>query len=156
MRATDPRTTDNPPGFVDEDDPDAPGWQHWWLPDPARFNAFIGQISVKVEDGIARVRMMPAQRHANLRGHVHGGALLGFIDTALFAAGRGLGVLSVGTAMTLDLSTQFIAGAHLSKPLEARVELLRETGRLLFLRGLVVQDEATVASFLGTVRKPPA
>ena len=35
----------------------------------------------------------------------------------------------------------------------ARVELLRETGRLLFLRGLVVQEAGTVASFSGTVRK---
>jgi acyl-coenzyme A thioesterase PaaI-like protein len=150
-------TSEQPrPGFIYEDDPDAPGWKRWWLPDAQRFNAFIGPISVKVEGGVARVRMRPEQRHSNLRGHVHGGALLGFIDVALFAAGRGLGVLSVGTAMTLDLSTQFIAGADLTKPVEARIELLRETGRLLFLRGLIVQDDVTVASFLGTVRKPSA
>ncbi len=140
--------------FVYEDDPDAPGWKRWWLPAPNRFNAFLGPISVKVEDGIARVRMVPEERHSNLRGHVHGGALLGFIDVALFAAGRGFGVLGAGTAATLDLSVQFIAGGDLARPLEARVELLRETGRLLFLRGLVVQDDETVASFSGTVRKP--
>jgi hypothetical protein len=40
------------------------------------------------------------------------------------------------------------------EPLEARIELLRETGRMLFLRGLIVQDSAgTVASFSGTLRK---
>jgi hypothetical protein len=33
--------------------------------------------------------------------------------------------------------------------------VLRETGRLIFLRGLVVQDEDLVASFTGTVRKAP-
>jgi hypothetical protein len=33
------------------------------------------------------------------------------------------------------------------------VELLRETGRLAFLRGLIVQDDDIVASFEGTVRK---
>jgi uncharacterized protein (TIGR00369 family) len=143
-------------GFVYEDDPDAPGWKRWWLPDSQRYNAFIGPMSVKVEDGIARVRMRPHERHSNLRGHVHGGALLGFIDVALFAAGRGFGVLGVGTAATLDLSVQFIAGGDLAQPLEARIELLRETGRLLFLRGLVVQADATVASFTSTVRKPSA
>jgi len=31
---------------------------------------------------------------------------------------------------------------------------LRETRRLIFLRGLVVQGEAVVASFSGTIRKP--
>ena len=42
--------------------------------------------------------------------------------------------------------------------MEARVELLRETGRLLFLRGLVVQGDADakVAAFSGTIRKPTA
>ncbi|MCW3835323.1 PaaI family thioesterase [Sphingomonas canadensis] len=143
-----------PPKIVYEDDPGTPGWKRWSLPDPTLFNAFLGPILVKVEDGIARVRMQPAPRHANLRGHVHGGALSGFIDVALFAASRGFGVLQFGTAATLDLSIQFIAGASIERPVEARVELLRETGRLLFLRGLIVQDDATVASFSGTVRKP--
>ena len=42
--------------------------------------------------------------------------------------------------------------------MEARVELLRETGRLLFLRGLVVQgdDAEVMAEFSGTIRKPSA
>lgn len=142
------------PLFVYEDAPGAPGWKRWSLPDPTLFNAFLGPILVKVEDGIARVRMDPERRHANLRGHVHGGALLGFIDVALFAAGRGLGVLEAGVAATVDLSVQFIAGGSLEEPVEARVELLRETGRLLFLRGLVVQEAGTIASFSGTVRKP--
>ena len=42
--------------------------------------------------------------------------------------------------------------------MEARIELLRETSRMLFLRGLVVQDDRpTIASFTGTLRKstPP-
>ncbi len=141
-------------GFVYEDDPDAPGWKRWWLPDANRFNAFLGPISVKVEDGVARVRMRPEPHHSNLRGNVHGGLLLGFIDVALFAAARGFDVLSVSGAATVDLSTQFIAGADIAKPVEARIELLRETGRLLFLRGLIVQGDNKVASFSGTIRKP--
>jgi uncharacterized protein (TIGR00369 family) len=144
------------PAFVYEDDPDSPGWKRWWLPEPNRFNAFLGPISVKVEEGIARVRMQPAERHANLRGQVHGGALLGFMDVALFAAARGFGVLTGHTAATLDLSVQFISGGDIDEPLEARIELLRETRRLLFLRGLVVQEAGVVASFTGTVRKPSA
>ncbi len=35
------------------------------------------------------------------------------------------------------------------------IELLRETGRMLFLRGVLRQDEATLASFLGTLREVP-
>jgi hypothetical protein len=58
-----------------------------------------------------------------------------------------------------DLTTQFIAGAPLGDGhIEARVELLRETGRLLFMRGLIVQGESAdapiIVSFTGTIRKP--
>ncbi|MDQ2878277.1 MAG: PaaI family thioesterase [Pseudomonadota bacterium] len=147
--------TDAPsPFFVYEDDPDEPGWKRWQFRDATRFNAFIEPLHVRVEDDIARVRMMPRHEHSNMRENVHGGALLGFMDVALFAAARGFGVLTAGGAVTLDLSAQFIGGGMIGRPLEARVELLRETSRMLFLRGLIVQEGAPViASFTGTLRK---
>ena len=156
--------TDTSPSatFLYEEHPDHPGWMRWGFTDPSRYNSFLGPMMVRVEGGIARVRMTAERRHSNLRDSVHGGALLGFIDVALFAASRSFGLITAGSAVTLDLSTQFIGGGRIGEPLEAQVELLRETGRLLFLRGLVVQDEEKVASFSATIRKsarvaaPPA
>jgi uncharacterized protein (TIGR00369 family) len=144
--------------FTYEDDPAAPGWKRWQFRDPTRFNAFIEPLHVRVEDGTARVRMMPRHEHSNMRNDVHGGALLGFMDVALFAGARGLGVLVAGGAVTLDLSAQFIGGGRIGEPLEARVELLRETTQMLFMRGLIVQEgQPVIASFTGTLRKssPP-
>ena len=129
------------------------GWREWALSDPTRFNSLLGPFHVKVEDGIARVRMTPRHEHSNLRDSVHGGALLGFIDVALFAASRSFGLITAGTAVTLDLSTQFIGSSVIGRPIEARIELLKETGRLLFMRGTVVQDDV-IAAFSGTIRKP--
>ena len=160
--------TDAPsPFFTYRDDPANPGWKLWEASDPTRFNSLLGELSVRVDDEIARVRMTPERRHSNLRDHVHGGALLGFIDMAMFAACRGFGVLTAGAAVTLDLSTQFIGGGVIGVPIEAQVELLRETGRMLFVRGIVVQarpdadgdgSEERIAAFSGTLRKstPPA
>lgn len=147
--------TDTPsPVFSYEDDPELPGWKRWQFRDSTRYNAFIEPLHVRVEGDIARVRMLPRRAHSNMRDNVHGGALLGFMDVALFAAARGFGVLGAGGAVTLDLSAQFIGGGVVGVPLEARIELLRETGRMLFLRGLVVQDDVpTIASFTGTLRK---
>ncbi len=151
--------TDTPlPVFSHEDDPELPGWKRWQFRDTTRYNAFIEPLHVRVEGEIARVRMLPRHEHSNMRDNVHGGALLGFMDVALFAAARGFGVLGAGGAVTLDLSAQFIGGGMIGVPLEARIELLRETSRMLFLRGLVVQDDRpTIASFTGTLRKstPP-
>jgi acyl-coenzyme A thioesterase PaaI-like protein len=143
------------PRFTFTDDPDLPGWKRWELTDPTRFNALFGPLSAKLEDGVARIRFSPGHEHSNMSENVHGGALLGFIDMALFAAARTFGVLGAGGASTLDLSTHFIAGAPIAAgPVEARIELLRETGRLLFLRGLIYQGETLVTEFAGTIRKP--
>ncbi len=146
--------------FTYHEAPDHPGWMSWELADPTRFNALFGPFLLKVEDGMARVRMTPRHEHSNLSNKVHGGALLGFVDMAIFAAARGFGLIEAGTAVTLDLSAQFIGRAEIDATVEARVELLRETGRLLFLRGLVVQPlaegEEVVLSFSATIRKPSA
>ncbi|KQT32875.1 phenylacetic acid degradation protein [Sphingomonas sp. Leaf412] len=130
----------------------------WRFRDDTRYNSFLGEIIVRIEDGQARVRMTPERRHSNFGENVHGGALLGFIDVALFAAIRGLGLIEAGPAVTLDLNTHFIGAGRVGQPLEARVEMLRETRRLIFLRGLLVQQvgdsDAVVCEFSGTIKKP--
>jgi uncharacterized protein (TIGR00369 family) len=141
------------PAFHYYDDPDRPGWKRWELADPTRYNAFLGPIAVKVEDGIARVVMTPERRHSNLADRMHGGAMMGFIDCAMFAACRSFGVLKAGAALTLDLATQFIGAPLIGEDVEARIELLRETGRFLFVRGIAVQRDEVVANFSGTLRK---
>ena len=147
-------TESSPPAtFVYEEHPDHPGWMRWGFSDPTRYNSFLGPMMVRIEGGIALVRMTPERRHSNLRDNVHGGTLLGFVDVALFAASRSFGLITAASAVTLDLSTQFIGGGRIGEPIEAQVELLRETGRLLFLRGLIVQGEEKIMSFSATIRK---
>jgi len=138
------------------------GWVSWNLKDPSRFNAFIEPLSVRVEpptsDGRprARVRMLPERKHSNLGDNVHGAVTLALVDIALFAASHQFGSLDAGHSVTLDLSTQFVGAGRVGEPMDALVELVRETGRLIFLRGLVVQGEGDahiVLSFAGTIRK---
>jgi acyl-coenzyme A thioesterase PaaI-like protein len=62
---------------------------------------------------------------------------------------------NVAQAVTLDCSVQFLSGGAIGVPLDAEVELLRETGRLAFFRGRVLQGEEVVAAFTGTLRKAP-
>ena len=106
------------------------------------------------DDGRARVRFWPGTRHQNPMGHVHGGALMAFVDMALFAGAHELGLRPVTSAVTLDAGVQFIDGGQIGAPMDAVVELLRETGRLAFIRGLLEQEGRIIASFSGTFRKP--
>jgi uncharacterized protein (TIGR00369 family) len=144
------------PRFNDDPDPDNPGWYHWSVTDERRFNASVmGKMMVRPEgEGHARVRMFPTIKHTNLMGNLHGGTILSLIDVAMFAGSRMFGLIEAGTAVTLDMSTQFIGAGQMDLPLDAEVELLKETKRLLFLRGLVVQGDARIAAWSGTIRKP--
>jgi uncharacterized protein (TIGR00369 family) len=135
--------------------PDHPGWWTWDIDGPDRFNTTIAPLLVrKGDDGRGWCRMFPEGKHANLGRVVHGGAMMTFIDMALFAGGAMTGA-NVARAVTLDCSVQFLGPAAIGSPLNAEVELLRETGRLAFLRGRVLQEEQLVAAFTGTLRKAP-
>jgi len=134
-------------------DPDHPGWWTWALADDTRFNAVIGKLLVRADGpGRASCRMFPEEAHSNLGDMVHGGAILTFIDMALFAGGRLAGA-NVMRAVTLDLSTRFLSPGRIGVPLDAEVELLRETKRLAFFAGKVMQEGELVASFSGALRK---
>jgi acyl-coenzyme A thioesterase PaaI-like protein len=137
-----------------EPDPDHPGWWTWDLPDADnRYNATLGKLLVRGEGGgKARCRMFPDVAQSNLGNIVHGGAILTFIDMAMFAGGYAAGG-DLGPSVTLDLSAQFLSAAKLGLPLDCSVDLLRESKRLAVMRGLVEQEGTIVAAWSGTLRK---
>jgi acyl-coenzyme A thioesterase PaaI-like protein len=136
-------------------DPDNPGWHHWNLKDETLFNgAVMGKLITRVdEDGKARLRMFPERRHENLSGVIHGAITLSLIDISLFVTMHRIGTGNAGPSVTLELSTQFVGAGNVGMPLDAVTEIVRETGKLVFVRGMVVQEEHVVASFSGIVRK---
>ena len=141
--------------FDSQPDPDNPGWLNWNLADDSRFNGqAMGHLIARAEGTRgARLRLMPEKRHSNLHDKVHGGATLALIDIALFGGARIALGADIEGAVTLDLSTHFIGGGIIGQPLDAVTEVLKETRRLVFLRGVVEQGDHLVASFSGTLRK---
>ncbi|MGB3738713.1 MAG: PaaI family thioesterase [Pontixanthobacter sp.] len=137
---------------------DAPGWYSWDMKDDSRFNSqVLGPMRVRHEGDFCRLRMFPKHKHTNLQDMIHGAATLALIDISLFSAMHILCESEAGMAVTLELSTQFIGAGRIDEPLDSVVEIMRETGRMIFLRGTVVQQDHLVASFSGLVRKasPP-
>lgn len=144
------------PVFDYREDPANPGWSTWRLRDDTRFNSVVlGNMIVRVEGDRCRLRMYPERKHTNLQNMVHGAITLSLIDVSMFAAMRTLTGGDAGPAVTVELSTQFIGAGQPEQPLDAVVEVLRETGRMLFMRGQVVQGDHLVAAFSGLVRKAP-
>jgi uncharacterized protein (TIGR00369 family) len=141
--------------------PDYPGWMAWTLrpQDEHRFNRQFQPLLVRKEaSGDATARFFPNESHSNIANNLHGGALLSFLDIAMFAGARAMGVLVAAAAVTADIQVQFVSGGRIDRAIDARVELVRETRSLIFLRGIVVQaddtgGETTIASFTGLLKK---
>ncbi|PZU58012.1 MAG: phenylacetic acid degradation protein [Sphingobium sp.] len=140
--------------FQHAPDPDNPGWTLWGGHDTGLFSSHFDPIRVRADgEGKARVRCIPGDGLKNYSGNVHGGAMAGFVDIALFAGMWACGVADEAGATTVDLSIQYQSVALVGEPLDVEVEIMRETGRMLFMRGLVTQQAGVTASFLATIRK---
>jgi uncharacterized protein (TIGR00369 family) len=133
--------------------PEHPGWYEWRVPGP--FNReVIGTLLVREESaGLARTRIVPAAHMGNVHGAVHGGIISAFADASLFAGPGLLTGQDLAASVTIELSVQFIGVGSMDEPLDALVSVLRETGRMIFVQGRVLQGEGIVAGFSGIVRK---
>jgi acyl-coenzyme A thioesterase 13 len=135
-------------------DPDTPGWYSWGDFPRGSFASRTGRLLFR-PDGPGRglARMMPDETHLNMGGSLHGGAVMSFIDMALFAGGRCAG-MGEGHYVTLDCSTRFIARGRIGVPLDAHVRLLKQTaGGLVFFDGHCEQEGEICYSFTGTLKR---
>jgi acyl-coenzyme A thioesterase PaaI-like protein len=109
------------------------------------FHAAAGPYWTRSFGGFRQVGLIGEDRHGN--GHVgtiHGGVLMAFADIAL-----GMGAVdAAGTrdCVTLQLQLQFAAAAPLGSFLVCQPELVRCTGQVVFMRGLILVGARTVAS----------
>ncbi len=117
----------------------------WTMLPGLQFHIAAGPYWVRHEDNRRAVGLLGEERHGN--GHVgtiHGGVLATFADIAL-----GMGVVdAAGTrdCVTLQLQLQFAATAPMGSFLTCRPELVRRTSQVVFMRGLIMAAERTVAA----------
>jgi acyl-coenzyme A thioesterase PaaI-like protein len=139
-------------------DPDHPGWYTGRSGGVGgAFSGSLGRFLYRPDGpGRAVCRIFPGEELVNPGGSINGGAVLTFIDWALFAGGLCAG-LSKGHHVTLDLHNHFAGRARAGKPLDAEVTLVKETSSLAFLSGRCVQDGDVCSVFTGTLKKvrPP-
>ena len=136
------------------EDPDHPGWFSWGDFLRGSFAAETGRLLFRPDGpGRGSVRMFPEDKHLNMGGSIHGGAVMSFIDMALFAGGRCAG-MAEGHYVTLDLHVHFIARGKVGVPLDASVTLVRQTkGGHVFLMGTCEQGGEPSHSFTGTLKR---
>ena len=118
------------------------------------FVDLFGAMRVRGEGaGRARLRVESHAGQGNINGNVHGGFLLALVDQALFV-GPEMGGVPILGGVTVDVTSQFLAAVTIGPPLDVVTEVLRETGRMLFVRGQIEQAGVAKVAFTGTLRKP--
>ncbi len=133
--------------------PDAEGFYTTYFEGPG-FNGIFGAIRSRAEGDRARVRIDTGSARANPMGALHGGFLLGFLDQAVFVGPVTVGRMALPNwAVTLNFATQFVAPGRADIPLDCMVEIVSETGKLLFLRGQMEQEGQVLLTYQATLRK---
>ncbi|MEM6412189.1 MAG: PaaI family thioesterase [Pseudomonadota bacterium] len=126
------------------------GWKNW--PEEPFEHDQAGPFYFRVDDQGPVAAFRAEQRHMNSGGVVHGGCLMTFADFALFGiAHEEMGEDAYG--LTVAFTSEFLSGPKPDQYIEARGEVLRAGGSLIFVRGLVTADGTPALNFSGTIKK---
>lgn len=133
------------------------GMDDGWRPlDSIRQTGFenaLPPLDVRPVPSGAEMRAQPHAGCANVMGSLHGGFLSALAEQSLFLPLYLHGRCSRGGIVVIDFSLSFLASGDIAMPIVARLELLRETGRMAFVRGTLWQGDVAITAYSGTVRK---
>ncbi len=128
-------------------DPDSLRAAGWAAHEPSGFTAQLGLCWIGGTPERRVLGFHAEDRHTNLFGKVHGGAVMTFADICL---GYGASEAAQHQSMvTADLHVQFIAGAGAGEFIVGYPEVIRRTRHLIFVRGLIMAGETTIANAQG-------
>lgn len=129
---------------------EAQGWTSYRHPDKEGFDYFVGPYWNKGEGADRVMGLLVEKRHTNGHlGTVHGGLVSSFADIALGSGVvHALGDLSRSCA-TISLNMQFLSVAREGDFLTLQAEVTRQSRQLIFVRGLIMNDEKAIASAEG-------
>ena len=134
--------------FMSDEQQVPEGYKHYQGVSPAEDN--VGPFYYRKEGDDLHLGMMAGEKHANGMGAVHGGVLLCYADyAATMLALNGV----KESCVTISLSSDFLAAAHLGDWIEGTGTVVKRTGSLTFLRGELSVEGNPVLSFQSVLRR---
>ena len=128
-------------------------WTGWKRYDTDPFENLAGPFYARrdpaTDEMVCAFRAEP--KHMNGGGHMHGGCMVTFADYAIFMiADRELeGVGSV----TASLNAEFVDAAQAGELIEARGDVVRATGSMVFVRGMATASGRPILNFSAIIKK---
>lgn len=129
------------------------GWMRWAKKADGRFpDTALGPIYWREDDtGSVEVRIDTQRRHTNPGDVLHGGFLMAYADMALYAiAWR---TFETVRGATVSCSCEFLGPGVPGEPVVVRGEVIKETGKMIFVRAILSQASGPVLSVSGVLRK---
>ena len=127
-------------------------WAGWGRYETDPFEALTGPFYARRDAAGQMVCAFRAEKkHMNGGGAMHGGCMATFADYALFmiAETELEGVGSVTASLTCD----FVDAASEGELIEARGEVVRAGGSMVFIRGMVTAESRPILTFSAIVKK---
>ena len=125
------------------------GWANW--PDEPFEAQTAGPFYYRVDAKGPVAAFRAERKHMNGAGVMHGGCLMTFADFALFAIANE--EMNGGYGLTVAFTSEFLDGPKEGELVEARGEVLRAGGSLVFVRGIVTSEGRPCLNFSGTLKK---
>ncbi len=121
-----------------------------------RFEHINGPIFIhkdhKPEPGRGLITFYAQKKHCNGGGAVHGGMLMTFADSALFAISKH--AFEGDHGVTVTMNNEFVSAAWPGEWIEAEGELVRKTkSGLMFVRGRLFCGDKTILLFSGLLKR---
>jgi uncharacterized protein (TIGR00369 family) len=127
-------------------------WAGWGRYDTDPFENLTGPFySRRDENGQMVAAFKAEKKHMNGGGHMHGGCMATFADFALFAIADEV-LVGVGS-VTASLNCEFVDAAEEGEMIEARGDVVRAGGSMVFVRGLITASGRPITNFSAIVKK---
>jgi uncharacterized protein (TIGR00369 family) len=127
-------------------------WAGWGRYDTDPYETLTGPFySRRDEAGQMVCAFRAEKKHMNTSGAMHGGCIATFADYALFMIADEA-LAGVGS-VTASLNCEFVDSAQEGDLIEARGEVVRAGGSMVFVRGLITTAGRPIANFSAIVKK---
>jgi uncharacterized protein (TIGR00369 family) len=127
-------------------------WAGWGRYDTDAYENLTGPFYARRGDDGRMVCAFRAEaKHMNSGGFMHGGCMATFADYALFMIADE--ALAGSGSVTASLNCEFVDSAKVGDLIEARGEVVRAGGSMVFVRGLITTGDRPIANFSAIVKK---
>jgi uncharacterized protein (TIGR00369 family) len=127
-------------------------WAGWGRYDTDPYENLTGPFySRRDETGQMVCAFRAETKHMNGGGHMHGGCMATFADYALFMIADEA-LKDVGS-VTASLNCEFVDAAQEGELIEARGDVVRAGGSMVFVRGLITASGRPITNFSAIVKK---